>query len=257
VLALLATIAILWIVLISLFLRPHGMIGSRLLAAGWAPPEIRDLLNACALGILLTVTALIRRAHIVAVLRELGMMPFAWRAVLVTLLAIALTFVLLASLGHVARVGSVNTLLAVGVIGPFIEEVIFRGFLFRQFRHWIGLGFWPAAILASIPFSVAHMYEGSTTLVLLEVMAVTFAGGLLFCWLTERWGTLWAAWSLHAGLNVMFMLFPLGNTAANNLLGNEQRLLIVVLVIAGTLLLTRSTRRSRWRANSSATRRLD
>jgi hypothetical protein len=74
------------------------------------------------------------------------------------------------------------------------EEFAFRGYL--QFTTTTGLGFWPAAILLSALFGLAHAYNpGESMFGLLSVVCF----GLLFCLFLRRSGTLWWAVGFHAG----------------------------------------------------------
>ncbi len=74
----------------------------------------------------------------------------------------------------------------------------------------------------------------------LESAGVTFVGGILFCWLTERWGNLWPAIVIHAGLDLVWMSFQLGDNAAGDLVANVARLAALAVAIAGALFFTSS-----------------
>ncbi len=74
------------------------------------------------------------------------------------------------------------------------EEFSFRGYL--QFTLTTGMGFWPAAILMSLLFGLAHKGNpGESTAGLASVVAF----GLLFCLFLRRTGNLWWAVGFHAG----------------------------------------------------------
>jgi membrane protease YdiL (CAAX protease family) len=74
------------------------------------------------------------------------------------------------------------------------EEFAFRGYL--QFTLTTGMGFWPAAILLSALFGLAHAGNpGETKFGLLSVVCF----GLLFCLFLRRTGNLWWAVGFHAG----------------------------------------------------------
>ena len=74
------------------------------------------------------------------------------------------------------------------------EEFAFRGYL--QFTLTTGMGFWPAAILLSALFGLAHAANPGESKVGL-VSVVCF--GLLFCLFLRRTGNLWWAVGFHAG----------------------------------------------------------
>lgn len=73
------------------------------------------------------------------------------------------------------------------------EEFAFRGYwLFTMSRR---MRFWPAALLLSVIFGVAHLgNHGENVLGILQVVAT----GLLFCLMIRRTGTLWFAVGFHA-----------------------------------------------------------
>lgn len=106
--------------------------------------------------------------------------------------------------------------LAVGLA----EEFIFRGYL--QYTLTTGMGFWPAAILLSFFFGLAHAFNpGETKPGLFSV--VLFA--LLFCLFLRRTGNLWLAVGFHMGWDwgqTFFYGVPDSGIAAyHNLLGSS------------------------------------
>jgi hypothetical protein len=82
-------------------------------------------------------------------------------------------------------------LLLVGVLVPFIEEIIFRGLIFGWLRKH--LRFALAAPLVALLFAVAHQVW-----VLVPVLAFM---GLVLAAVTERSGSLWPAIILHGTFN--------------------------------------------------------
>ncbi len=77
------------------------------------------------------------------------------------------------------------------VVAPLGEEVLFRGFLLQGLaRRW---GFWPAAVVTSAVFALAHMWP--------YLYVPIFIMGLAFAWLFWRTGSLWAAIAAHATMN--------------------------------------------------------
>lgn len=96
---------------------------------------------------------------------------------------------------------STFTLIAVAilviVVAPAAEEFFFRGFFYRALRTRLGIA--SAAVLDGLLFGAIH-YDGSSTLVLLPVLAVL---GLVFCLVYEKTGTLFATIGLHAFNNII------------------------------------------------------
>jgi membrane protease YdiL (CAAX protease family) len=76
---------------------------------------------------------------------------------------------------------------AVIVVAPIAEELLFRGFLFRVLR--MRTGFWAAALIDGVLFGLVH---GS--LVILPVLAFL---GVALCWVYERTGSLFPCIAIH------------------------------------------------------------
>lgn len=88
------------------------------------------------------------------------------------------------------------------LLTPVIEEMLFRGFIFEGFRH--KLPFWPAAILVSGLFGLAHGQW--------NVGVDVFALSIVSCYLRDRTKSLWPSIFLHALKNAMaFYLLYLYN----------------------------------------------
>ncbi len=81
----------------------------------------------------------------------------------------------------------------VGIAGPLIEEVFFRGFLLAALVQ--PLGPLRAAVVSSAVFSVAHAS--------LAVVIPLFFIGLLLSWLYLRTGSLWPPFAAHAAQNLL------------------------------------------------------
>lgn len=81
--------------------------------------------------------------------------------------------------------------LVVIVVAPACEELFFRGVLFRALR--LRFPFWAAALVDGLFFGVVH--GTSTPIASLPILA---ALGIVFCWVYERTGTLFATIGLHA-----------------------------------------------------------
>jgi membrane protease YdiL (CAAX protease family) len=81
--------------------------------------------------------------------------------------------------------------LVVIVVAPICEEVFFRGFLYRVLR--VRMSFWLAAAIDGLIFGIVH--ASSTSLEALPILAFL---GLVFCYVYERTGTLYATIAIHA-----------------------------------------------------------
>lgn len=99
-------------------------------------------------------------------------------------------------LANALSMHGVVTVLAGGLIAPPIEELVFRGLLYRAWeRQW---GWVPAAIASSLVFAFMHP----------AVYISQFAAGLIFVCIFRRTGSLWAAIATHAIYNVL-VWYPL------------------------------------------------
>ena len=168
--------------------------------------------------------------------RELGLLAPVGRG---------LAFAVIASLPMLiafAATSSVNpTLSGLGVlvycfVAPFAEEVMFRGYLFRQLYRRARLGFWLSALLPSALFALAHVYQSNDLSEMLGIVAITGSGGLLFCWVFMRWqDNLWPAFGLHAAMNLWWEVFAVDDTALGGWVANGARLLTIVLAVLLTI----------------------
>lgn len=70
--------------------------------------------------------------------------------------------------------------LALGwVVGGFLEELVFRGFVIRVGTSLLGSAMtWPLAVLGSVVFGLSHMYQGTVGVVTTGM--VSFVFGIVF-----------------------------------------------------------------------------
>ena len=89
---------------------------------------------------------------------------------------------------------------SVAVLGPALEEVLYRGCLFGRFRHhgYIASG----AVLSALAFAAAHGVP--------VLMPKYFCNGLILAWICHRTGSLWAPLAVHAGWNVFALQKAMG-----------------------------------------------
>lgn len=89
--------------------------------------------------------------------------------------------------------------LLVIVAAPLAEETFFRGFLLQGLAR--RMSFWPAAVLTSAAFAVAHVWW--------QLYLPIFVLGLAFAWLFWRTGSLWAPIAAHATINATSLVVAL------------------------------------------------
>jgi hypothetical protein len=119
----------------------------------------------------------------------------------IALFGIAVAIAAILGIYHVVGRGNASSLLldliAVGVAPALIEEILFRGILFRWIEE-LG-GSWAALIVTSALFGLAHLYNPGATW--FSSFAVAVEAGLLLggAYMVTR--TLWMAIGLHAAWN--------------------------------------------------------
>jgi CAAX protease family protein len=87
-------------------------------------------------------------------------------------------------------------------LGPFTEEIIYRGVLFRLWeRQW---GWVTGALLSATVFSIIHSHN----------LIATFLSAILYACLYRRTGSLWATTLCHASFNLLVTWPLLGHVLA-------------------------------------------
>lgn len=78
--------------------------------------------------------------------------------------------------------------IALVILPPIAEELLFRGYLFGRIRE--RFGFWVTTIVVSIIFGIVHLQWN----VGIDVAVLS----IFLCYLREKTGTIWASMVLHA-----------------------------------------------------------
>lgn len=87
------------------------------------------------------------------------------------------------------------SIVTVGILGPIIEELFFRGFVYGCLRKYGGVF---AAIMSSLAFSMLHLN-------FVQGIPVFFFG-LVFCWAYRRTASLWIPIALHITNNMVALI---------------------------------------------------
>lgn len=95
--------------------------------------------------------------------------------------------------GNVVWLDLISIFVLYCVITPVCEELIFRGFLQYKVEH--NLGFWPAAIIVSVLFAVAHGQ--------LNAAITTFVLSMVACYQRRKTGSIWSGIGLHTVVNIV------------------------------------------------------
>jgi hypothetical protein len=92
-----------------------------------------------------------------------------------------------------------------GFLGPFAEELYFRGFLLGWLRQWMGT--LPSIALSALVFAIVHpymlMHPGASGWVMTGEVFIT--GILMGLWVA-RTGSLWSSYAVHIGYNCVVVL---------------------------------------------------
>src|SRR5437667_7578084 len=140
-------------------------------------------------------------------LRELGLGAPVGRALAFALLAtlpMSLGFALVSRLNPQLTLG---TIVVSTIIAPFAEEVLFRGYIFRQLYRRAKWPFWPAVLVPSVLFALLHVYQAESVPEILGILAITGTGSVLLCWVFTKWcDNLWAAYFVHALITLWWEL---------------------------------------------------
>lgn len=82
------------------------------------------------------------------------------------------------------------------IVPPLVEEFVMRGFLFSGLRSKLSL--WPAALLTSLIFAVAHLQIGAGAPPLYVAAIDTFILSMFLVYLRVKTGGIWAGMLVHA-----------------------------------------------------------
>jgi membrane protease YdiL (CAAX protease family) len=74
-----------------------------------------------------------------------------------------------------ARPSEIAAWILVCALAGFAEEIVFRGYLQRQFTAWGRGALWVGIVFSAIFFGIAHGYQGPRNMVLLSVFGALFS----------------------------------------------------------------------------------
>ena len=121
-----------------------------------------------------------------------------------------------------STINTVVTVLAVAVSAPVVEEIFFRGLLYRSLRNRLSI--LPAALIAGTLFGLVHI-----TSYPLDTLPVKAAFGVIACLLYERTGSLLPGIALHSFVDASAINIALTN--------NDLIVTAIFLLLAGALLI--------------------
>lgn len=176
-----------------------------------------------------------------AAVAELGLTGSAVRGLGMALLASLPMLVALLLLAPNSPRFELATMLSSVLVAAFAEELLFRGYLFRQLYRRAGWGFVSTVLTTALLFGLAHIgtaLRGGAKDVL-GVVGITALGGAFFAWLFVRWNdNLWVPIGLHLFMNAWWELFAVSANAIGTWVANGARALAIAAAIAITLRFT-------------------
>ncbi|MBE0662116.1 MAG: CPBP family intramembrane metalloprotease [Bacteroidales bacterium] len=135
-------------------------------------------------------------------------------------------------------------------LAGFMEELLFRGFLFGLLFRKLKWGFIPASLPGAIIFGMSHLYQGSGITETLGIFTVTFIGALWFAWLYIEWDdNLWVPIWMHILMNLSWTIFDVSSNALGGFEANIFRIITIALSVLITIAYCR--RRKLFRINKS------
>jgi membrane protease YdiL (CAAX protease family) len=182
------------------------------------------------------------------------------------LCAFAASIAILALVGAYRVVG-LGTVLPVvlallsAIAAATIEEIVFRGVIFRLLEEWRGT--WAALAISSILFGSVHLLNPHATI--LGAIGVVFEGGIMLAGAYVLSRRLWLPIGIHAGWNFAeggIFGVPTSGAASTGVVRGEivgpewlsggifgpeaSIVAVLVCIVLGTVLLVRASRRGRF-----------
>lgn len=171
-------------------------------------------------------------------MRELGLWSSAARGLGFSLLLTLPALITLVFYGHLNPDLKATRLLVTGCASPLSEEILFRGYLFRQLyrrAHW---PFVAALLMNAATFAWDHLYqtEGFSFVWIVGVLLVSVVLATLASWLFLRWDeNLWFVIGIHAFMNLWWELFASGDIPLYGWVGHTVRFGTAAIIVAVTL----------------------
>jgi uncharacterized protein len=182
------------------------------------------------------------------VLKELGLQSGFLKALVFSVLVVLPMFAGAALTGPFDSELTFIELLKKTVLAGFMEEMLFRGFLFGLLFRKLKWGFIPASLPAAIIFGLAHLYQGSGLLETFGIFTVTTIGALWFAWLYIEWdNNLWIAVLIHILMNLSWTLFDVSSNALGDWRINISRIITIAMTVVITIVYCR--RRKEFKIN--------
>ena len=156
----------------------------------------------------------------------------------ISLICVLPLFILFSIFGSFNSDTTFSLILRKSVFPGFMEEFMFRAFMFGLLFRYAKTGFFGAVILPALLFGSLHLYQGHDVLSSLAEFGVTFFGAVDFSWMYVEWNfNLWVPIGLHILMNLTWVIFTLEGTevAAGGLISNIARVISILLAVGLTI----------------------
>lgn len=156
----------------------------------------------------------------------------------ISLICVLPLYIIFPILGTINSDTTLSLILRKSIFSGFMEEFMFRAFMFGLLFRYAKIGFFWAVILPALLFGSLHLYQGHDVISSLAAFAVTFIGAVYFSWMYVEWNfNLWVPIGLHMLMNGAWVIFSMEGTevAAGGLISNIARVLSILLAIGLTV----------------------
>ncbi len=187
------------------------------------------------LGVMVLMAVVIKPKEIFSFLGLNGNMIKGLGIALICVLPLFIVFPILGSFNTDATISFV---LRKSILPGFMEEFMFRAFMFGLLFRYAKTGFFWSVILPALLFGTLHLYQGHDALSSFAAFGVTFLGAVYFSWMYVEWNfNLWVPVGLHILMNGAWVIFTMDGTevAAGGLISNIVRVTSILLAITITV----------------------
>lgn len=156
----------------------------------------------------------------------------------ISLICVLPLFILFQILGSFNSDTTLSLILRKSIFPGFMEEFMFRAFMFGLLFRYAKTGFCWAVVLPALYFGSLHLYQGHDVVSSLAAFGVTFIGAVYFSWMYVEWNfNLWVPIGLHMLMNGAWIIFSLEGTevAAGGLVSNIARVISILLAVGLTI----------------------
>jgi uncharacterized protein len=200
------------------------------------PKEVKPVFWALPVILAFAGIYIVHRVSILQAIRMLGLKMPIFRALIFAFIATLPMSIGFALTSKISKEISFKSIFLLALFAPFIEELFYRGYVFRQLFRYAKWRFSLAIIVPSLIFALGHWYQATDWLELLGISLITGLGSIVFCWVFMKWqDNLWAAFGIHFFMNLWWEVFAVDENSLGDWFANAMRFASVFLVIILTI----------------------